>query len=960
MAREGDRIPTEERLRGVLDLFERLRERPRWRERLRPLLLLLGPGRATSHVAEVLKSRCEDERAPVSHIAAETPATDVAGVLREAKRELSQPSSHARGEPPLRFPLLEMALWLRDLREIRLAGDRPAPRGASAAERENHQLVRRLTHPPVGDNENARRRELNRVIRRRGRDVLRDLEGPRGRPATFLAFLEQIAPIGIAVVALISAGTAAALDLAAAVFAAIIGVAFVTVQIAARTRGWYGVRRFSWFLKQPYVDRDSTGFLGFALGVFDPRPVEPDDHGEQLDLLLVAAFLEDLRRCYRRDYRRAAWARVRYPVLIFERLSAGHPGVAFVELVERVRADSQAGGRLPCLDPLVVVASVDPDAPAEDDPSAPAGPRLVDRIAQAVRVDMSAGEPQNVIAARGLWDRYTREQRRVGALGSRRELRVDITRDPGGDLPPVRPVRRRPRFAHPALPWIAMVAVAAASITVISVQARMYCSPVGIRRMANGECIGITDGSFSFGENSGGKNNDGRLSEVLGEIESQNDHVKESGKPYATVVYLGPVTADPSIKNRRIELLAGVQGELIGLAIAQKRFNDTAEGKDLRLRVLIANAGAKFRYAEHVAGQIRERALDDRSIVAVIGFEQSRRQTQEAIKLLAKSALPLVSTANSFGGTALLDGEAGYSPYYFRLASPNARTARHAAHWARNGHVGGRRMDDAVVIYDGDPNDLYSKDLAVEFQKAFRPGVTRMRPYRDPGDLNKSVREACRDKPDMFYYAGRSDEFRSFANVLELSCPEPRLVLTDDEIAKYVSDNAAELGRKGTFQLYFTPLAAREAWDRRWVGDQSPQTFYSDYDPVAREMTIKDGDSVQWPSITRAAVAYDAVTLVATVARTVYWRENARPSAGSVFAALDDPDDDVLRNGASGVIRFGPRSTGHQVLDKPVILARITPDGRTEVTQLCGRLITGPQGRADCPPGDEPPAAPPR
>lgn len=124
MAGEGDRVLSEDRLRGVLDLFERLRERPpwRWRERLRPLLLLLGPGRAASHAAEMLKSRCEDERAPVSHIAAETPATDVAGVLREAKRELSQPSSRARGEPALRFTLLEMALWLRDLREIRLAG----------------------------------------------------------------------------------------------------------------------------------------------------------------------------------------------------------------------------------------------------------------------------------------------------------------------------------------------------------------------------------------------------------------------------------------------------------------------------------------------------------------------------------------------------------------------------------------------------------------------------------------------------------------------------------------------------------------------------------------------------------------------------------------------------------------------------------------------------------------------
>ncbi|QKW33791.1 amino acid ABC transporter substrate-binding protein [Actinomadura sp. NAK00032] len=954
MAGDGDRILSEDRLRGVLDLFERLRERPpwRWRERLRPLLLLLGPGRATSHAAEILKTRCEDERAPVSHIAADTPATDVAGVLREAKRELSQPSSRARGEPGLRFPLLEMALWLRDLREIRLAGDRPPPRGASAAERENHQLIRRLTHPPAGDNENARRRELNRVIRRRGRDVLRDLEEVRSRPATFLSFLEQIAPIGIAVVALISAGTAAALDLASAVLAAVIGLAFVTVQIVARTRGWYGVRRFGWFLRQPYVDRDSTGFLGFALGVFDPRPVEPDDHGEQLDLLLVAAFLEDLRRNYRRDYRRAAWARVRYPVLIFEHLSARHPGTAFVELAERVRADVQAADRLSGFDPLVVIAGVDPNAPADDDPNVPSGPRLLDRLAQAVRVDLSSGEPQSVIAARGLWDRYTREQRRVGALGSRRELRVDVTRDPGGDLPPVRPVRRRPRLAHPALPWIAMVAVAAASITVISVQVVKYCSPFGIRRMPNGECVGITDGSYRFGEESGGRNNDNRLNKVLDRIEALNDHVKASGKPYATVVYLGPVTADPSIKNRRIDLLAGVQGELIGLAIAQKRFNDAAEGKDLRLRVLIANAGAKFRYAVHVAEQIRKRALEDRSIVAVVGFEQSRQQTQEAIRLLAKSALPLVGTANSYDKTAMLDDDAGYSPYYFRLASPNARTAEHAAYWARHGDVGGRKVDDAVVIYDGEPDDLYSRNLATDFEKAFRPGKALMRPYRNPGELNKSVREACQNQPDMFYYAGRSDEFRSFVNVLELSCPKRPLVMADDEIAKYVSDNADELGRKNTFDLYFTPLAAREAWTWRWIGDQAPQTFYSDYDPAVREMTSKDDASGRRPSITRAAVSYDAATLIATVASRVYWQEKAQPSAGSVFAALNDPDHDVLRNGASGVIRFGSRATGHQVVDKPVLLATINPDGTTEVKQICGRLIAGEQGRASCPPGD--------
>ncbi|MBO2447379.1 amino acid ABC transporter substrate-binding protein [Actinomadura barringtoniae] len=958
MPGDGGRVLTEDRLRGVLDLFERLRERPtrRWRERVRPLLLLVGAGNHTRHVADLLLKRCEDERAPVSHIAAETAATDVAGVLREAKRELSQPSSRPRGEPPLRFPLLDMALWLSDLREIRVAGDRPIPRNLTHAERENRKLVQRLTHPPIGDNENSRRRELNRVIRSRGRDVLRDLdEGHRSRPATFLAFLEQIAPIGVAAVALISAGTAAALDLAAAGFAAALGLAFVAVQIVARTRGWAGVLRYRWFTRQPYIDSDSTGFLGFALAAFDPRPSEPEDQREQLDLLLVAAFLEDLRRNYRRTIWRAAWARVRYPVLIFEHLDARHAGVEFVELVERVRADRQGDARQRDWDPLVITVGVDATSPAHDDPSAPSGRRLIDRLSRDDRIELWSGEADDVVAARRLWDSYWREQSRVRALGSQRVLRVDITRDAEGDMPLPRKSRRRPRVTHPALPWIAMVAVLAASVTVVAVQAVKYCSPLQIRRTSHGECIGITDGSFKFAEDSEGANNDNRLSPILKRLKKQNDEVKESGKPYATIVYLGPLTADPAIKNRQLDLLAGAQGELAGLVIAQRRFNDAYP--NMRLRVLIANAGAKFRYAPEVAEQIRSRALRDRSIVAVVGFEQSRKKTQQAIRVLAKSALPLIGTANSYGRTAWLDSAGRYSPYYFRLAPPNARLARHAAFWARDGQINGVRAKSVDVIYDADEDDLYSRDLATQFQQAFvKAGGKRPRTwaYKDPGDLDKAVRQACLKPSDLFYYAGRSDEFRGFVNVLELACGgKSRLVLADDEIAKYVSDNAQEIGSKGTFTLYYTPLAAREAWIPRWIGPgQAPQTFYTDYTPTVADLFGKNAPADRRPSVTRAAVSYDAATLVANVANSVYYEQQTRPTAGAVFAALNDPERDVLPNGASGVLRFGPTSTGHQVLDKPVLLATVKKDGSQEVTEVCGRLVASGQGKGDCPPGD--------
>jgi hypothetical protein len=950
----GDQGVGADRLRGVLELFERLRERPRrrGRERLRPLLLLLGPAGRTVRVAKLFKERCEEERAPASHIAADTAANGISGVLREAMHELSQSACRPRWEPALRFPHLEMALWLRDLREIRLAGDPQPPRNASRAERENHRLVHNLTNPPVGDNEASRRRELGRVIRRRGRDVLRDIdEGRRGRISTFLGFLEQIAPIGVAVVAVVSAGTAAAVDLAAAILAGTVGLAFVAVQILARTRGWYGVLRYNWFRRQPYLSDGSPDFLSFALGVFDPRPVEPDDHAEQLDQLLVAAFLEDLRRNYRRDVRRAAWARVRYPVIIFEALAPGHVGVAFVETVERVRARAQRDADRPVFDPLVIVAGVDPAEPADTDPHAPSGTRLVDRIAQAVRVDLASGEPADMLAAARLWDRHRAEQRRVAELGTRRELRVDVTAFPaGGEPPAVRPGRRRPRLTHPLLPWIVMVAVLAGSISVISVNAFRYCAAFQIRRTASGECVGITDGSYTFGADGMRGGADNRMKPVLDRIERLNDEVLRSGKDYITVVYLGPVTADPSTRNRRLDLLAGAQGELVGLSIEQQRFNDASP--DLRLRLLVANAGAKFQYGVQVAGQIRDLALEDRSIVAVVGFEQSREQTRSAIRVLSKAALPLIGTANSYEAIGRLESGA-YSPYFFRLAPTNQRLARHAAYWAASGRLG-EPVRTVDVIYDDDPADLYSRDLARRFRTEFlkeRPGGTvRMSAYRHPSDVARATMAACRSPQDAFYYAGRSDEFATFVNTIEQNCGQADpVVLADDEIAKYVSDHPKEIGGRG-YRLYYTPLALWEAWSPRWVGpDRQRQTFYADYRRIARAMAGNSGAPERQPSETRAAVSYDAAAVITNVARQVHGEQNSVPTASAIFAALTDQGRDALPKGASGVLRFVRGPTGHLVEEKPVLLATVAQDGTLKVEAVCGRLVARGQVAGDCP-----------
>ncbi|MGH3390879.1 MAG: hypothetical protein ACRDOO_18595, partial [Actinomadura sp.] len=649
----NEAAPSGAQLAGVLDLLERLRERPRWRrrERLRPLVFLLGPRAFTRKAAETFAERCTRERAPVSRIAEHTVHTDVAGVLHEVKRDLSR--RHPRREPALRFPLLEVALWLRALRELRELRKSRVAAGLEPAEdvedQEHHRLVHELTETARAESDEYRRRVLARAIRRRNRKLHDDQQGAdRGRFAAILSHVEQVAPIGLAVVALVSLTAASTLDLAAAVIAASVGLSFLASQVLVRTRGWFAVQRYGWFLRQKYVSVDAAhDFLGFALEVVDPSSwAGRRTQNEQLDRLLVAAFLEDLRRNHRRGIRRAAWARVRYPVLIFDHLTAGHIGVRFIEVLERARAASQAERGQPDFDPLVVAAGIDPASPADAvGPADPAEPKLVDLLARLIAVETATGTPANLEEAITLWQRHTDEQRRVGALGFRRELRVDLTSGGEGDFDQVRdqlrPARRRPWAAHPVLPWVAMVTVLVSSATVLRVQTAEGCAPPEVQRADNGECVGITDGSFEFHD---------RLSGVERRIKRLNDDVIHSGKPYVTIIYLGPLTADPATGTPQQDLLASAQGELAGVSIAQQRHNES--GSPLLLQILVANTGSKMRYAGRVAEQVRTQAMQDRHIVGVVGFEQSREQTQQAIDEISQAALPMIGTANSFDGTA--------------------------------------------------------------------------------------------------------------------------------------------------------------------------------------------------------------------------------------------------------------------------------------------------------------------
>jgi ABC-type branched-subunit amino acid transport system substrate-binding protein len=907
-------------MQTLLRVFEQMRERPRRRgdERLCPLLLITGPADATRLVTQVLARRCgardatggRDARGdvdPYARLDADVPDVKEPGaLLRRISQELSE--HHPRWEPALRFPLLSMALWLQELRDYPERADLRRQLNAAGADR---------------------RKVMRRMIRQRGPVLVpgdrpsdtsasyKDRAERKDKVATLFTYLDQIAPIGVVVVALLSATAASTFDLAAALTAAGFGLAFLAGQAIARTRDWAGRRRYEWFTGQPYLEgRKSDDFLSFAI-----KAVTQQHHDGEIEGLLVAALLEDLRRSYRRSWwRRATWARVRYPVLLLDGVAEGTEGYEVIRHVEEIRLDTTL------MDPLIVVATLEPG-------------ELIDDLAPLVRVPATAEETVDPHGTAAAWEQHQAGRRRFAALGPRRAIRVAIDADDaemsGSADRFVDPPRSRPLLTHPALPWLAMGAVLAGSLTVIAAQTVRYCDPYAVWHAGNGECVGITDGSYVF---------DPRLTAVEHRIRDLNDAVLRSDRPYVNVVYLGAMTVDPATKNSQPDLLAGTHGELAGLSIAAQELN--AAGGQPRVRILLANTGSKNRYAVDVARKIKARAMTDRRLVAAVGFSTSKRQTQEAIEVLGQAALPMVGTTNTFDGTARRrDGT--FSPYYFRLAPPNRKEAVHAAYWARNGQLGGRRAGTAAVFYNDSPDELYSPNLARDFATAFGQAKARLLAYGDTSDIPRQILTACQNPPDLFYFAGRSDEFRSFIQQLSTtSCGSRRTVLAGDDVTIFVTDNARQIGRTDTLRLYYTPLAAREAWERQ---GQALPTFYPDYDTAAPRLR---GNGVH-PSRTHAAMAYDAVLAVTSVTQRLYGAQNqVLPTAGAVLAALTEPDAAAPPpQGASGLLRFGPRTDGHVVLDKPVLLATIGADGTPRVVAVCGKLANNDSPRREHCPG---------
>ncbi len=682
-----------------------------------------------------------------------------------------------------------------------------------------------------------------------------------------------------------------------------------------------------WFRRRNTGLVTTDSFTGLARRFLNWTPENMS--ADAIRELVVDAFLQDLRRAYRRSSLLGAGRRrTTYPVLLLRR----HPGATsvtgFVELVQRcrnLRVERRSGRTASRWDPLLIIT---------DRPNGIAGP--------SVDVDLqSAADPEFAYRA---W-----LARLDGVAPTRRDrvlaLRVPERGDSDGLLDELlnTPISHSVPVMTPLLTTV--VLVGGLVIGVVTTDNRCWTPPwaplMNRHVAASGfsECVGLASPGFRFFSDLRSVY-EGRINPALADqlrsveesIAAANDRIVE--KPnHRTIVYLGILSpADPRPLKPELE-------QIRGLAVAQAESETSA----VPLRVLLANAGYGLHHVNETVDAIGSEQERDPSIVGVVGLGISVDATPEALRALAKYRLPTIGTQLSATGLAT-----GTTQYYHQAGPTNEREASVASFFAKRLGV-----ESATVYYSDDPADLYSTDLAQRSVTALqRVGITAtLAPYQQsPGTgtgdpINELGRRACEAKGrnGLVFFAGRAERLQEFLRGMKASCEGnyPRL-LVDDDVNRFAVDiGFAEFPGLTVNYLAFGSSLAWPGNDCQGARDKVG--FYRGYLDAYHDCSAtRDGS---------AAVAYDAALVFRVAIDRATEDPNAPPSGDRILGEINEMVGENGVNGASG--RFELNSgyaNGRVPVNKAIVVLQSDGGAPATVQLLCGRLDTAePPPDPQCP-----------
>ncbi|MFF8100932.1 ABC transporter substrate-binding protein [Streptomyces sp. NPDC016640] len=702
---------------------------------------------------------------------------------------------------------------------------------------------------------------------------------------------------------------------------------------------WLWARRISrkvmrgWLGAEP-VAQGSTSLFRVMDHVGAERSVQLMDdaaHEEALqefDRLLLRALLEDLRRPGTGRFLPGRRRRTSRPVLFVEVPPEGEPGARAAERFLRSLRRAQASAGPP--GPLVVAVGVPSAALLRElgDPAESTFPEASVRLAD----DAAGGAPVLVAVSEA-------------ALAA------------GGV--PVLPVGPRTfRFSRYVPTAIAVGAAALALIT-----AGVLLPPVLFPPPR--DCLG---GTGSVAQSAPAEpipvQTTAWYEAAVRTIDEQNARVAQHARHGRTVRTVVAFVSDPPRTDDETRF-DGTIPELRGIAMWQKKLNLEAVANDslIPLRVDVREAGVAFRDAESEARKLVAEVADEESVpasdrvVGVLGFAQSRDETQAALRVLGEAGIPSIGTTAT--ADEMLTGPAART--YWPSTPFNSREARIEADFAHTKNIVAEPgsedrcapAEHAIVIESS--ADLYSHSLARRFVDEF-DGTHQAFDFNQDGDfgsaplsgavsqpdadrLARALCDALEDEPDsVVYWSARSKDFTALINSMDTAgtCTARDVtVLGGNELTNVAQTGA--FANKDWLRLYYS--AHRLPDDHPDASDGTSE-FVDEYDAYVRATT--EGTD-PWRQDGHSAVSYDAFHVLSEAVRK---------------AGLADPEIDrksvllvlgagIAFNGATGYVSYdGANAPPH---DKTLVLLRQSGK-HPEAVLACGAYSRHQSSEAQGPP----------
>lgn len=500
---------------------------------------------------------------------------------------------------------------------------------------------------------------------------------------------------------------------------------------------------------------------------------------------------------------------------------------------------------------------------------------------------------------------------------------------------PAAPAARRRRRRR----WIGLgivVIVLAASAVWFATVAIRTCGSLGSGVYeVDGECVGVTDGSYVF---------DTAFEEVQEKIARENARVRENSSSYVTVALLDPLTPTQMSALPAEQ----VRNRLEGAYTALRRVNSTSVAGDSspQIQLVLANQGSTENHQwQRVLGQLVEMTEQENPLVAVIGLGVSTEQTRRRAEDLSRHGIPMV------GAVLTADGlDYDNIPGLIKTSPSN----RHYVE-ALRGYVNRAGLNSAIMVRDSNSAsgmDLFTQTLEDEFDKQMED-IIKFEPQQftgvaiptdaDPG-LFANVREAicASDGLQAVLYAGREVDLGGFLESLKYrSCrrTQPLIILTaGSDLGAVLRGREQELG-KANLTVVFAGTVDAEGWGQNAPG--TPED-YEDFLSKFQEQGFDPGHLDDAGAI----MMHDALLTAARAVRLAAPEGSASsPTARDVSRELTNLNGTLYTvRGASGTLSFSSRPPGAgNPLGKPVpVLQYPRPRALDSPSRQVGQLYCVP------------------